>query len=138
AVAQAKQMVEDGADIIDIGGESTRPDHEPISPEEEINRVNPVIEAVKQAVKISLSIDTYKAATAEAAIEAGVELINDIWGAKKDPQMAKAAAKHGVPIVLKHNPDHTYYNSIMEDLIHKKEKSVTIAKKAGVKDEQII
>src|SRR5699024_10355550 len=82
AVAQAKYMVEDGADIIDIGGESTRPDHEPISADEEINRVIPVIEAVKQAVKIPLSIDTYKAATAEAAIEAGVELINDIWGAK--------------------------------------------------------
>lgn len=138
AVAQAKQMVEDGADIIDIGGESTRPDHEPISPEEEINRVIPVIEAVKQAVKIPLSIDTYKAATAEAAIEAGVELINDIWGAKKDPHMAEVAAKHDVPIVLMHNRDHTSYHSIMEDLIHELEESVAIAKKAGVKDEQII
>src|SRR5699024_11190863 len=111
AVAQAKQMVEDGADIIDIGGESTRPDHEPISPEEEINRVIPVIEAAKQAVKIPLSIDTYKAATAEAAIEAGVELINDIWGAKKDPHMDEVAAKHDVPIVLMHNRDHTSYHS---------------------------
>src|SRR5699024_12684424 len=99
AVAQAKQMVEDGADIIDIGGESTRPDHEPISPEEEINRGIPVIEAVKQAVKISLSIDTYKAATAEAAIEAGVELINDIWGEKKDSHMSEVDEKNGDTIM---------------------------------------
>src|SRR5699024_11416289 len=78
AVAQAKQMVEDGADIIDIGGESTRTDHESISPKEEINRVIPVIEEVKQEVKIPLSIDTYKAATTKAPIEVGIELINDI------------------------------------------------------------
>src|SRR5699024_7996377 len=115
AVAQAKQMVEDGADIIDIGGESTRPHHEPISPEEEINTVSPVIEAVKQAVQIPRPIDTYKAAAAEAAIEAGVELLNVIWGAKKDPHMAEVAAKHGVPIVLMHNPDHTLSPYLMQD-----------------------
>jgi len=138
AVAQAEQMAKDGADIIDIGGESTRPDHEPISAEEEIDRVIPVIEAVKQAVKIPLSVDTYKAATAEAAIETGVELINDIWGAKKDPRMAEVAAKHDVPIVLMHNRDHTSYHSIMEDLISELEESIAIAKAAGVKDEHII
>src|SRR5699024_10765056 len=107
AVTQAKQKVEDGADIIDIDGESSRPDHEPISAEEEINKAITVIEAVKEAVKIPLSIDTYKEAKAEAAIEDGVELINDICGAKKDPHMAEVAAKHDVPIVHMHNRDHT-------------------------------
>src|SRR5699024_11675415 len=99
------------------GGEYRLHEHEKISEEEEIKRVIPVIKAVKQAVKIPLSIDTYKAATAEAAIEAGVELINDIWGAKKDPHMAEVAAKHGVPIVLMHNRNNTSYNSIKEDII---------------------
>src|SRR5699024_7307294 len=126
AVAQAKQMVEDGADIIDIGGESTRPDHETISPEEEINRVIPVIEAGKQAATIPLPIDTYKAGTAEAASEGGVELMNGMCGAKKEPHMAEVAAKHGVPIVPMHSRDHTSYHSIMEDLIHELVERVAI------------
>src|SRR5690625_507371 len=98
AVQQAKLMEESGADIIDIGGESTRPDHEPISATEEMERVIPIVRAVRENVGISISIDTYKSETAEAAIEAGADIINDIWGAKKDPNIAEIAAKYNVPI----------------------------------------
>lgn len=138
AVAQAKQLEKDGADIIDIGGESTRPDHESVGPEEEIERIAPVIEAVKQAVTVPLSIDTYKAATAEAAIKSGAEMINDIWGAKKDPDMAGVAATYDVPIVLMHNRDHTTYQSIMKDIVQELQESIDIVKAAGVKKHQIV
>src|SRR5690625_4984002 len=100
AVKQAVQMEKAGADMIDIGGESTRPDHHPISVEEEINRVTPMIRAVKEKVKVPISIDTYKAETAEVAIKAGAQIINDLWGARKDLKMASVAAKYKVPIVL--------------------------------------
>src|SRR5690625_1637621 len=89
AIEQAKKMEEEGADIIDIGGESTRPGHDPISVEEELDRVLPVIEAVRQEVNVPISVDTYKAEVAERAIEAGASIINDIWRAKKDPEMAE-------------------------------------------------
>ncbi len=139
AVAQALKMQADGADIIDVGGESTRPDHQPVSKEEEIARVVPVIRALKDVLSIPISIDTYKAATAEAAIEAGADIINDVWGAKADPQMKEVAAKTGLPIILMHNHsrDRAYHSLIKEmkdDLIE----SVKLVKDAGVKDEQII
>src|SRR5699024_2730710 len=103
AVQQAKNMVAEGADIIDIGGESTRPGHEPVTLEEEIDRVIPVIEALKKEIQVPISIDTYKAKVAEEAIKAGASIINDIWGAKKDPDMANLAAAYDVPIILMHN-----------------------------------
>lgn len=138
AVQQAKQMEEEGADIIDIGGESTRPDHAPISEEEEMERVLPLIEAIKPEINIPVSIDTYKANTAEKAIESGADIINDIWGAKKDPKMATVAAEKDVPIILMHNRDNKTYNSIIEDMIQDLTESVELVKRAGVKDEQII
>ena len=103
AVIQAKKLVEDGADIIDVGGESTRPGAEYVSEDEEIKRVVPIIEAIKKELDITISIDTYKSKTAEAAIKAGADIINDIWGAKYDKNIASIAAKYDTPIILMHN-----------------------------------
>lgn len=138
AIEHAKQMESDGADIIDIGGESTRPDHDPITAEEEMERVIPLIKAIKSEVSIPISIDTYKSKTAEKAIEAGAEIINDIWGAKADSEMARVAARKNVPIILMHNRHHKKYTSIIDEMIHDLNESVDIVKRAGVKDEQII
>lgn len=138
AVEHACQMVEDGADIIDIGGESTRPGYEPISEEEEIQRVVPVIEAVSKAVQVPISIDTYKGKVAESALETGAHIINDIWGAKKDPEMAQIAAKYNVPIVLMHNREKKDYQFFIRDVFNDLFESIQIVKKAGVSDEKII
>ena len=103
ALMQVRKLVADGADIIDIGGESTRPGAKAVSIEEEINRVVPVIEAIRKEMDVVISIDTYNSATAEAAIKAGADIINDVWGFKKDEAMAKIAAKYNVPCILMHN-----------------------------------
>ncbi|WP_085993719.1 dihydropteroate synthase [Oceanobacillus senegalensis] len=138
AVEQAKRMEQEGADIIDVGGESTRPGHVPVSDEEEIERVVPVINAVKEQVDIPISIDTFKAATARAAIEAGADMINDIWGAKKDPEIARVAAELNVPIILMHNRDNEDYTSLMDDMKKDLQESIDIAMNAGVPKEDII
>lgn len=138
AVQRAKLMESAGADIIDIGGESTRPDHKSISAEEEMDRVIPIVRAVREKVQIPISIDTYKSETAEAAIEAGANIINDIWGAKKDPHIASIATKYNVPLILMHNRDNKRYESLIDEIITDLNVSIEIAKKAGVKDEQII
>ncbi|MBS4225061.1 dihydropteroate synthase [Lederbergia citrea] len=138
AVRRANQMIEDGADIIDIGGESTRPGHEPVSANEEIERVLPIIEAVAADGKVPISIDTYKAETAKRAVDAGASIINDIWGAKKDPEIAAVAADLNVPIILMHNRDSGNYDSFIRDVLNDIYESISIAKKAGVKDDQII
>ena len=138
ALQHAKEMVANGAKIIDIGGESTRPGYTPISDEEEIARVVPVIKALRKEVPAILSIDTYKSSVARAAIEAGAHIINDIWGAKADPAMAKVAAELNVPIILMHNrKDKSYHNFFTEftDDLHE---SIRIAKDAGVPDHHII
>lgn len=138
ATEQAIQMEKDGAHIIDIGGESTRPGHNPVSLEEEMNRVLPIIKAVKRAVKIPISIDTYKAEVARQSIEAGASIINDVWGAKRDPEMAKVAAAYQVPIILMHNRKDKDYQNLIEDMVQDLEESVSIVKEAGVRDENII
>ncbi|MGG0240926.1 dihydropteroate synthase [Bacillus rhizoplanae] len=138
AVRHAKEMVIDGAHIIDIGGESTRPGFAKVSAEEELQRVLPMIRAVSQAVDLPISIDTYKAEVAKQAIEAGAHIINDIWGAKAEPEIAKVAAHYDVPIILMHNRDNTNYRNLMPDMIADLYESVTIAKRAGVRDENII
>lgn len=138
AVNYAKEMEKLGADLIDVGGESTRPNHTPISADEEIERIVPVIERLKRKLSIPISIDTYKAKTAEAAVLAGAQMINDIWGAKYDPEIVTVAATYNVPIVLMHNRKNKTYDSLIEDMINDLEESVEIAKSAGVRDEQII
>ncbi|MGM9944472.1 MAG: dihydropteroate synthase [Lysinibacillus sp.] len=138
ALEQAKKMVADGAKIIDVGGESTRPGYERISDEEEIARVVPVIKALVREVPAIISIDTYKSAVARAAIEAGAHMINDIWGAKADPEMANVAAQYNVPIILMHNRPNQNYKNYWNDFKSDIEESISIAKKAGVPDEHII
>lgn len=138
AVRHAKEMVSSGADLIDIGGESTRPGFAKVSVEEELARVLPVIQAVSKKVNVPISIDTYKAEVAKQAIEAGAHIINDIWGAKAEPKIAEVAAHYDVPIILMHNRDHTNYRNVMSDMIADLYESVKIAKNAGVRDENII
>lgn len=138
AIEHVKKMIDDGADIIDIGGESTRPDHTPVSEEEEIKRVMPVIKAIREKFDIPISIDTYKAKVAEKALEAGANLINDVWGFKKEKNIAKVAAKYNVPCCLMHNRDNEDYENLMEDILDDLRESIKIAKEAGVKDENII
>ncbi|WP_047980740.1 dihydropteroate synthase [Ornithinibacillus contaminans] len=138
AVQQAVQMEKMGADIIDIGGESTRPDHDPVSLEEELSRVLPIIKAVKEAVTIPISIDTYKAETARQALEAGAEIINDVWGAKREPEIAAVAAEKNAPIILMHNRTNQNYTSLIDDMKRDLTESIEIARKAGVPNENII
>jgi len=138
AVAHAKAMVEAGADIIDIGGESTRPGYEPVPLEEELARVVPVIEAVSQALpQIPISIDTYKAETARRALEAGAHIINDIWGLQGDPKMAEVVAQFSCPVILNHNRNDQNYKELVSDVIADLQASIRIAHAAGVKDELI-
>jgi dihydropteroate synthase len=138
AVEHAKRLVADGADIIDIGGESTRPGAEKVSLEEELRRVIPVVKAVAQEIDVPISIDTYKAEVAKQAIEAGAHIINDVWGAKADAKMAEVAAFYDVPIILMHNRHDLQYRDLISDMISDLMESVAIVKRAGVKDENII
>ncbi|MFC7061785.1 dihydropteroate synthase [Halobacillus seohaensis] len=138
AVERAVQMEMDGADIIDIGGESTRPGHKPVSEREEIKRVAPIIQALKDRVSVPISIDTYKAEVARQAVEAGAEIINDVWGAKKEPRIAEVAARYDVPLILMHNRENQEYSDLIFDMKQDLKKCIEIALKAGVKREQII
>ena len=139
AVEQALKMVEHGADIIDIGGESTRPGHEAISTEEEIGRVVPVIEAVREAApNVPISIDTYKSAVARAALAAGAEMLNDIWGGLRDPAILELAASHGLPICLMHNRDHTRYRDLLSEVVADLKDCASRALAAGVAEENIV
>lgn len=138
AIAQAKKMVADGAKIIDVGGESTRPGYTRISDEEEIARVVPVIEALVKEVPVIISIDTYKSNVARAAIHAGAHMINDIWGAKADPQMAQVAAELNVPIILMHNRDNDVYDDYFTDFLQDMKESIESVQKAGVPAEHIL
>lgn len=138
ALKHVEDMINEGADIIDIGGESTRPNHTPVGEEEEIKRVIPIIKAVREKFDIPISVDTYKAKVAEEAIKAGADLINDVWGFKKDKNMATVAAKYNVPCCLMHNRENKEYNSLMNDMLEDLKESIKIAKDAGVKDENII
>ncbi|MEW8969435.1 MAG: dihydropteroate synthase [Mesobacillus sp.] len=138
AVKHARQMIADGADILDIGGESTRPGHERISDEEEISRVVPAIKAISKEIEVPISIDTYKSKVAKSAVDAGAAIINDIWGAKEDPEIADVAAETGVPIILMHNRNDRNYSNFIRDVLNDLYESIMIAKKAGVSDDQII
>lgn len=138
AIIHAKEMIKEGADIIDIGGESTRPNHTPVEEEEEIKRVVPIIEALSKEIDVPISIDTYKSKVAECAIKAGASLINDVWGFKKDKNMAKVAAKYDVACCLMHNRNDKNYTNFMEDVLKDLQESIDIALEAGVKKENIM
>ena len=138
ALVRAEQMIAEGADIIDVGGESTRPGYTKISDAEEIERVVPVIEALRQHFDTPISLDTYKSAVAQAGIAAGADLLNDIWGLKYDSELAGVIARTGAACCLMHNRSHTDYQAFMEDLCRDLQETVSIAKQAGIADEKII
>lgn len=139
ALKHAEEMIRDGADVIDIGGESTRPwGYTKISDEEETGRVVPVIEAVKKEFGIPISVDTYKSGVAEAAAQAGADLINDIWGLKYDAHMSEVIAKSGLACCLMHNRDNTEYRNFMEDMKQDLRETIALAKAAGIADDKII
>ncbi len=141
AVKATKEMAENGADIIDVGGESTRPGYTPVSVEEEISRVVPVIEAIKKECEIPVSVDTYKYEVAKAALDAGADMINDIWGLKKEPRLAELAAQYDASICIMHNREEIvdddgdiFLDNLKKELLD----SVDIAISAGVKKESIL
>ena len=138
ALTHAAQMIEEGVDIIDVGGESTRPGHTQISDQEEIDRVVPVIRAIKGKYDIPVSIDTYKSAVAEAAILAGADLVNDIWGFKYDPKMAEIVAKYKVACCLMHNRENSEYEDFLGEFIGDMWECAEIARAAGVEADKII
>lgn len=138
ALKAAERMYKEGADIIDIGGESTRPGYKEIPALAEIERVVPVIERIKREVDIPVSIDTYKAEVARAALNAGADFVNDIWGLKKDLQMADVIAKYNVPCCIMHNRSDNAYSDFMKDVLRDLKESLQIAKKAGISRDKII
>lgn len=138
ALKRAEEMIAEGAAILDIGGESTRPGYTKISDAEEMERVLPVIEAIKKNLDIPVSVDTYKGQVAKEAVAAGADLINDIWGLKADSQMAKVIADTKVACCLMHNRDNTDYNNFVSDLLKDLRESVDLALKAGIRDNKII
>ena len=138
ALMHAEAMIKDGADILDVGGESTRPGHTPVSAEEEAARVVPVIEALRKRFDVPISVDTYKGSVADAAVQAGADLVNDVWGLKYDPDMASVIAKHDVACCLMHNKANTEYNNFLIDMLAETQECVNIARGAGIKDERII
>jgi dihydropteroate synthase len=138
AINHAKEMVNEGADIIDIGGESTRPNHVPVGEEEEIKRVIPIIKALSKEIDVPISVDTYKAKVAECSILEGATLINDVWGFKKDKEMAKIAAKYNAACCLMHNRENNNYNDLMSDMIIDLKESINLALTNGVKEDKII
>ncbi|MCR4617558.1 MAG: dihydropteroate synthase [Lachnospiraceae bacterium] len=133
-----EQMIKDGADVIDVGGESTRPGYTMISVEEEIERTAPVIEAIKKNFDIPVSLDTYKSGVARAGIKAGADLINDIWGLKYSADMAKAISEGNVSVCIMHNRSDLNYVNYIEDVLSDIKDSLALAKSAGIKDERII
>ncbi len=138
ALRHTEDMIRDGADIIDVGGESTRPGHVVISQEEEIERVTPVIEAISKNFDIPISIDTYKGDVTLAALQAGADLVNDIWGFKHDPKVAEYTARYNAACCLMHNRNDALYDDFQRDFISELKECVAIAKNAGVADEKIM
>lgn len=138
ALRQAEKMIKDGASILDIGGESTRPGHEKISEQEEIERVVPVIEAVKSRFDVAVSLDTYKYEVAKEGLKAGTDMINDIWGLKWDERMAPLIAKTGAACCLMHNRDSADYEDFLPDFCADLEETLRLARKGGISPDKIV
>lgn len=138
ALFRAEELCAEGADILDIGGESTRPGYTRISDAEEIDRVVPVIAAVRERFEVPISLDTYKSAVARAGLDAGADMINDIWGLKADPALAGVIAEKGVPCCLTHNRREARYGLFFVDLLDDLKGSLRIAEEAGIRREQLI
>lgn len=138
ALRHAEAMIEEGVDIIDVGGESTRPGYTQLSDEEEIARVVPVIEAIKATFDIPVSLDTYKGEVAEAGIKAGADMINDIWGLKYDNKIASVIAVNNIPCCLMHNRNNPEYVDFMQEVAMDLAETIRLAERAGIADEKII
>ena len=135
---QVRKMIEEGVDIIDVGGESTRPGHEAVGAEEELARVLPVIKMIAEEFDVVISIDTCKAEVAEASIKAGAHMVNDVWGLKKDPQMARVIAKHHVPVCIMHNRENDVYKDLVMDMVMDLGESIKIAMDNGIARDKMI
>ncbi|MCL4297632.1 MAG: dihydropteroate synthase [Anaerolineae bacterium] len=154
AIEQGVRFAQEGAHILDVGGESTRPGAEPVEAEVELQRVLPVIQGLSQEVNLPISIDTYKAEVAAAALDAGAHMVNDVWGLQMDPGMAGLCARRHVPVVVMHNRSRprnavqearlggryvgTVYNDLLADIASELQVSINRAKTAGVPDEHIL
>ncbi len=139
AVARARRMVGEGADLLDVGGESTRPGHQAVAPGEEIARVVPVIAALRAALPdVPLSVDTTKPAVADAALDAGADLVNDVWGVADDDSIARVAAAHGTPLVVMHNRARARYADLVGEVVDDLERALERAVRAGVPRESLI
>lgn len=143
ALARAHQMVEEGADIIDVGGESTRPDAVPISEEEELNRVLPILEMLLKDIPVPVSLDTYKAVTAREALKLGVHIINDVGGGKKDPEMARVVTEHNAPVIIMHNimhekKDEKYFANLTASVIDDLFASLELYEQSGLSPEKMM
>ncbi len=135
---RVEQMLADGMDVVDIGGESTRPGYTPITEEEEIERVVPVIEAIRENFDVPISLDTYKPKVARTGIAAGADMINDIWGLKYDTEMAEIIAESGVACCLMHNRGDMEYENFLQDVKRDLKESIGLAKKAGIAEDKIL
>lgn len=138
ALKHVEEMLSQGMDIVDVGGESTRAGYTLLSEEEEISRVVPIIEAIKENFEVPISLDTYKSKVAKAGILAGADLINDIWGLKYDKEMAKVIADSKLPCCLMHNRSQAVYQSFVEDVISDLAETLQLAKEAGIDEDKII
>ena len=138
ALKQVEKMLSEGMDLVDVGGESTRPGYTPVSVEEETERVVPVIEAIKQSFDLPVSVDTYKTKVARAAIAAGADCINDIWGLKYEDGMAEVIAENQVACCLMHNRKEAVYKDFLREVMADLKESVKIAQKAGISQDKII
>jgi len=138
ALRHVQQMISEGAAIIDVGGESTRPGYEQIRVEEEILRIAPIIEKIKTEFDICVSLDTYKSRVARAGIEAGADLINDIWGLKQDTAMAQVIAESGKSCCLMHNREKAEYQNFMQDVMEDLAETLRLAQEAGIDGDKII
>jgi dihydropteroate synthase len=138
AVEQGLRMVAEGADLLDVGGESTRPGHQPVSAETEIERALPVVERLAREAGVPVSIDTWKLPVAEAAVAAGATILNDVWGLQRSPGLAALAAREGLGLILMHNQDGTSYSDLMAELIASLRLSAGLAEAAGVPADRVI
>jgi dihydropteroate synthase len=139
AVEQAQAMSDEGADILDVGGESTRPGHETVSVEDEVSRVAPVIRAIRDALPgMPISVDTTKPAVAEAALDAGANLVNDVWGVAADDGLSRLAVARGVPIVLMHNRAEARYTNLIPEVLADLQAAIDRAMRAGVDWDAIV
>ena len=138
AVEQALRFEGEGADILDVGAESTRPSHQPVSEAEEVARLLPPLEAIAARVSIPISVDTWKARVAVVALDAGARIINDVWGLQADPDMAAAAASREAGVILMHNQQGCEYSDLVEDVIARLRNSIALALNAGVRRDNLI